>query len=137
MTTATYSVPADSGGNGTQDYVENTVPVISTQPVDVAICPGCSSQFTVTVSNADGYQWQIFNGSVWVDLSNTGVHSGTTTDSLVITNATPTENGNEYRVLISSDNYICEPTVSDTAILTVRVTTVITNRRITYRVNKN
>ncbi|WP_281540816.1 GEVED domain-containing protein [Maribacter aestuarii] len=137
VTSATYPVPVDSGGNGTQDYVEDTAPVILTQPFDVAICPGCSTQFPVVASNADSYQWQLFNGSIWVDLTNTGIHSGATTDTLIITNATPADNGNEYRVLISSDDYICGPIISDTTILTVRVTTVITNRRITYRVRKN
>ncbi len=137
VTAATYPVPADSGGNGTQDYVEDTLPVISTQPTDITICPGCSTTFTVAASNADDYQWQLFNGSIWVDLTNSGIHSGTTTDTLIITNAAPTDDGNEYRALITSDDYNCGPTISDTAILTVQVNTVITNRRITYRVKKN
>ncbi|WP_273567704.1 immunoglobulin domain-containing protein [Maribacter halichondriae] len=137
VASATYPVPADSGSNGTQDYVEDTIPVISTQPVDITICPGCSTVFTVVASNADSYQWQLFNGSSWVDLTNSGIHSGTTTDTLVITNASPADNGNQYRVLISSDDYVCGSTISDTAILTIQVNTVITNRRITYRVNKN
>jgi len=137
VSAATYSVAADVGGNGTPDYVENTLPVISTQPVDTTICPGCSTAFTVTASNADSNQWQLFNGSVWVDLTDSGIHTGTSTETLVITLATPSDNGNQYRVFITSDNYVCGPTISDAATLTVRVNTVITNRRITYRVKKN
>ncbi|WP_273567703.1 GEVED domain-containing protein [Maribacter halichondriae] len=137
VTTAAYPVPADSGGNGTRDYIEDTLPVIATQPVDTTICPGCSTTFPGTASNDDSYQWQIYNGTVWVDLTNSGIHSGITTNTLVITNAAPADNGNQYRVLISSDEYICGPTISDPATLTVQVNTVITNRRITYRVNKN
>jgi len=137
VASATYPVPADSGSNGTLDYVEDTIPVISTQPVDITICPGCSTVFTVVASNADNYQWQLFNGLIWVDLTDIGIHSGTSTDTLTITTVSTDDNGNQYRVLVSSDDYVCGPTISDTATLTVQVTRVITNRRITYRVNKN
>ncbi|MDC0008332.1 hypothetical protein OAE12_01340, partial [bacterium] len=137
VTAATYPVPADSGGNGTLDYVEDTAPAITTQPVDTTICPGCSTTFTVVASNADSYQWQIFNGTIWVDLTDSGIHGGTTTDTLLLTNASPANNGNQYRVLISSADYVCSPIISESATLTIQVNTVITNRRITYRVKKN
>lgn len=137
VTSASYPIPADTDGNGTLDYLEDTLPVISTQPLDVTVCPGCSTSFEVVASNADSYQWQLFNGSIWVDLTDSGIHTGTTSSNLVVTQATPTDNGNQYRVLIYSESYNCDPVNSDTAILTVSVNTVITNRRITYRVNKN
>ena len=137
VTGATYPVPADTGGNGTSDYMEDTVPVITSQPSDTMVCPGCNTALSVTASNADNYQWQQFNGAIWVDLTDSGIHSGTTTNTLIITNASPGDNGNQYRVLISSDDYSCAPTISDPATLTIRVNTVITNRRITHRVKKN
>ncbi len=137
VTGATYPVPADVGSNGTMDYIEAIDPTIAVQPQNATVCPGCDTTITVSATNGDGYQWQLFNGSIWVDLTDSGIYSGTTTDTLVITNAAPSNNGNQYRVLVNSDDYICGPTVSDTAILTVRVNTVITNRRITYRVKKN
>ena len=137
VTGATYSIPADSGGNGTLDYLEDTLPVISTQPLDTVVCPGCSTTLTVASSNSDSYQWQLYDGTSWVDLTDSGIHSNSTTNTLVITNATPSDNMNQYRVLLYSDNYSCGPTISDIVTLTVRVNTVITNRRITYRVKKN
>jgi len=115
----------------------NAGPSISTQPVDVTICPGCSTTFTTTVTNADTYQWQFFNGSIWVDLTDTGIHSGTTTDTLIITNATPADNGNQYRLQVSNSASLCAAITSNVAVLTVSVPSIISNRRITYRINRN
>ena len=80
---------------------------------------------------------QIFNGSSWVDLTDTGIHSGTTTSVLTITNATAPDDGNQYRVIVSNTMFICSMETSNMAILTLQVNTIITNKRITYRVNKN
>ncbi|WP_297706518.1 DNRLRE domain-containing protein [uncultured Eudoraea sp.] len=137
VTAAAYFVPADSGSNGTQDYVEVLAATITTQPVDETTCLGCNTSFSVVATNADSYQWQIFNGSIWIDLTDTGIYSGTSTNTLNITNATMTENGNQYRVAISNLNYVCSPTISNISTLTVNVNSVITNRRITHRANQN
>lgn len=138
VTAAAYPVPADIGSNGTQDYVEaEAAPVISTQPINTTVCVGCSTTISVAATNADTYQWQLFNGSIWVDLTDTGIYGGTTSATLTITNAGTSENGNQYRVVMTNNSYICGTTTSNTATLTVQVNTVITNRRITYRVNKN
>lgn len=134
---APYTVPADTGSNGTQDHLEALLPAISAQPTDSDICLGCNTTFSVVASDVTTYQWQVFNGSVWVDLTDTGIYSGTSTDTLVITNAGAAENGNQYRVLLSNLNFICGPVISNSAILTVSVNSVITNRRITIRANKN
>ncbi len=133
-----YTTPADVDTNLVFDYREAGVaPAITTQPTNISLCPGCTGTMTVSATNADGYQWQLFNGSSWVDLANTGVHSGVTTNTLTITNATTTEHGNQYRVLVSNSVYVCVEETSNTAVLTIRATTVITNRRITHRVNRN
>ncbi len=138
VTAAAYPVPADVGSNGTQDYVEaEAAPVISTQPINTTVCVGCSTTISVAATNADTYQWQTFNGTVWIDLPDSGIYSGTTTDTLVLTAVTTAENGNQYRVILTNESFACSVTTSNVAILTVQVNTVITNRRITYRVNKN
>jgi hypothetical protein len=135
---ATYPIPTDIDSNGTYDYREASLaPVITTQPTNATACPGCSTSISVSASNADTYQWQIFNGTTWVDLTDSGIHSNTTTATLTITNATTSDNGNQYRVIVSNTLYRCSTETSNTALLTVRVNTVITNRRITYRVDKN
>jgi hypothetical protein len=137
VSAAAYTVPADAGGNTTQDYLEAITAAITTQPVDATICHGCNTSFSVAATNTDNYQWQLFNGSVWVDLTDTGIYSGTSTNTLTLTNATTAENGNQYRVELSNLNYVCSPTISNIATLTINVNNVITNRRITYRINKN
>jgi hypothetical protein len=138
VSTATYPVPVDMDSNSTPDYMEvGAAPVITTQPLDTSVCPGCDTTIFVVASNADTYQWQIFNGSVWVDLTDSGIHSGTNTNTLIITNANSSDDGNQYRVILSNSMYICSMVISNSVTLTVKVNTVISNRKITYRVNKN
>ncbi len=133
-----YTDPADSNSNGIYDYKESTnLPLITVLLADQSICPGCTGSISVIAPEADTYQWQLFNGSTWTDLSDSGEYSGTTTDTLTISNATSSQNGNQYRVVVSSSNYSCAIETSNTATLTIRVNTVITNRRITHRVNKD
>ncbi len=137
VTAASYSVPADGGGNGTEDYQEAIIPVITVQPADSTTCPGCDTSFTVTATDTDVYQWQYFDGGSWVDLTDTGIYSGTTTSTLVLTAVTTGEAGAQYRVQVFSDNNVCGPATSSTATLSILVNTVISNRRITLRVNPN
>ena len=132
-----YTTPDDNNSNGLYDFQEVIAPAISTQPGNRVICPGCSTTIAIVATNVTSYQWQIFNGVSWVDLTDTGVHSGTTTATLVITNSTPSENGNQYRVILDHVAYVCNSEISSTVTLTFQVNTVITNRRITYRVKKN
>jgi hypothetical protein len=134
---ASYQTPADNNSNGTLDFLEfGGVPNITSQPINVATCPGCTTNLTV-VSDGNTFQWQTFSGGSWVDLGDTGIYSGTNTTTLVITNPTPQENSGQYRVIISNTSFVCGNTISNEVTLTIRVNTVITNRRITYRVNKN
>ncbi len=138
VTAATYPVPADIDSDSTYDHQEaGLAPIVTTQPPDTNVCPGCNTTIEVIASNADNYQWQLYNGSTWVDLTDSGIHSGTTTSILTITNATAPDDGNQYRVIVSNSMYICDFETSNTAVLNLQVNTVITNRRITYRVNKN
>ncbi|MCL6267927.1 hypothetical protein [Flagellimonas myxillae] len=134
-----YSTPDDGDSNTTYDYREaGAAPTITTQPTDVTTCPGsgCVANFSVT-SGADSFQWQLFNGSTWDNLSDTGIYSGTATSTLTITAPTPSENNNQYRVVLVNLSFVCDDTTSNTATLFTRVDNVITNRGITYRVDKN
>lgn len=132
-----YTTPADNDSNTTYDYREaGTAPSISSQPANVTTCPGCSTSISVT-SAGDQFQWQVFSGGLWNNLTDAGIYSGTTTSTLSITNPTPSEHNNQYRVIVTNDGYICGNTSSNTATLTLQVNTVVTNRRITYRVNKD
>ncbi|TAI46698.1 HYR domain-containing protein [Flagellimonas allohymeniacidonis] len=120
-----YTTPNDNNGNTVFDFQEaGTTPSITTQPVDQSICPSSNSTFTVVATNADTYQWQLFNGSTWDDLTDTGIHTGTTTTTLTITNAQVSDDGNQYRVLVSNSEFACGTITSNTATLTVSDTTL-------------
>lgn len=132
-----YTTPADNNANTTYDYREiGSAPNITAQPTNTVTCPGCTTALSATVT-ADQFQWQYYNGTIWTNLTDGGIYSGTTTTTLTITGPTTTENNTQYRLVTSNNGYICGITTSDVATLTLQVGSVITNRRITYRVNKN
>lgn len=133
-----YTVPVDGDTNGTFDFREaDLAPSITVEPINTRTSPGNNAIFSTTVADGDTFQWQIFDGTNFVDLTNTGIHSGVTTASLNITNAQTTDNGNQYRLIITNSALVCGVETSVTAVLTVNVTTIITNRRITYRINRS
>ena len=107
-------------------YSSNPV-VINPQPVaptvgtvaNKTICDGGNTTFTVasvTGTPAPTYQWQIDQGSGFVDLSNTTPFSGVTTATLTITGATTAYNGNSFRVVVTN---LCGSVNSNAATLTV------------------
>ncbi|MDF0708869.1 immunoglobulin domain-containing protein [Flagellimonas okinawensis] len=132
-----YTTPSDNDSNATYDFREfGSVPTITSQPINVTTCPGCTTTLSASVT-ADQLQWQYYNGSSWENLIDSGLYSGTATNTLTITNPTPNQNNFQFRLITSNDSFVCGTTISDTASLMIRVNTVVSNRRITYRVNKN
>lgn len=79
---------------------------ISSQPSDEVTGSGAIS-FSVSATTNDGgtlsYQWQLSSdgGTSFAPISNGGVYSGATTDTLAISSVTGL-NGNQYRVVITS-----------------------------------
>lgn len=133
-----YTLPDDADSDSTFDFQQaGAPPTINTQPINLTLCPGCIGSLSVAATGADSYQWQQWNGSSWLDLTNTGMYSGTTTATMTITNPTAADNGGQYRVTINNLAYVCGQTISNSVTLEVRANSVITNRRITYRVDKN
>jgi hypothetical protein len=108
----------------------NTAPVIITQPANATACGNVvGAGFSV---NATGtgltYQWQEFaaGGSAWVNLSNAGVYSGTTSSNLSIVGAGVSFNGNQYRCVVSGT---CgTPVTSAAASFTVNMIPVMTQQ---------
>jgi len=105
----------------------NNPPQISTQPANVAVCSGTNTGFTVAATgNISSYQWQVsVAGGGFNNIINDGVHSGATTNNLVITGAPASLNGNVYRVVVNG-TAPCGSVTSNTATLTVRLSPVIT-----------
>lgn len=134
-----YGTPDDGDGDATYDFLQaGSVPSISVQPANQAAFAGGNPVLTVT-STGDTFQWQVSTngGGIFTDISDGGIYSGSQTNSLSIDPVDITMNGYQYRVIISNSDYTCGDTTSHTAELAVRVSTVITNRKITHRVNPN
>ncbi|TKG91909.1 hypothetical protein EYV94_20040 [Puteibacter caeruleilacunae] len=114
-----YTTPADTDGNGTQDYVEVGPPIVFTQhPSDVTLCEGNSISFTVAADRGDKYQWQVDTGSGWENISEVGddVYSNQTTTTLEVSEVAGL-NGNKYRCMVSRND--CYEESSNEATLTV------------------
>ncbi|UOY07349.1 immunoglobulin domain-containing protein [Muricauda sp. SCSIO 64092] len=131
-----YTTPDDNNTNSTFDFQETgSAPTITSQPADVTTCPGCTTTISAT-STGNVLQWQLFNGSSWDNLSDSAQYSGTATNTLTIINPTPDQHNGQYRLVASFTDFICGLTNSNTALLTLQVNTVITNRRVTFRVDR-
>lgn len=77
--------------------------------------PGIA-HFTAAHSDTNAtYQWQQNNGTGWSNLSDFGIYSGTSTDSLILTGITTSLNGYGYRCIIDA----CTLDTTDVAYLTV------------------
>lgn len=99
---------------------------IPTQPADKLVCNNGGTTITVVASGSSlTYQWQVSTngGSSWSNISNGGVYSGATTETLVLVNVTAALNNNRYRVAINS---ACSNTTSNSATLTLQNAPVIT-----------
>ncbi|MER3316946.1 MAG: PA14 domain-containing protein [Allomuricauda sp.] len=138
--TRTYRV-TDTAGN-TLD-VEQTITVtpftISTHPSDQTVVVGNNGSFSVVATNVDTYQWEVSmdGGSNFVTISDGSEYSGTQTANLTLNTPDSNYNGYIYRVLVSNSSGTCTPLTSNEATLTMKTGRVITNRGVTYRVNKN
>lgn len=90
----------------------HTAPSINSQSNNDTICAGSNTTFTLaTTGSGLNYQWQQSTGSGFTNMSDTGIYSGVTTNTLTITNAPVSVSGYQYRCVVSG---ICNPTVSST-----------------------
>ncbi|WP_226975887.1 Ig-like domain-containing protein [Zobellia nedashkovskayae] len=129
-----YTTPnnADSATDTAFDFQQpGAVPIIATaaeQPQDLLTNGSSPETFIVTAAGTEVvYQWQVDNqlGGGFVDIDDTNatdIYTGSTTATLTLTGITITENGYEYRVVITETSFVCSPLISANALLTVDVT---------------
>jgi len=98
---------------------------ITGQPSNVTICEGLNASFTVTATGASSYQWQVNNGSGFVNIPVGAPYGGTTTATLTITGATAALNNNQYRCVLGSCG---SPVNSNAATLAISVPVSITGQ---------
>jgi|GEM_PF-3643306 len=97
----------------------HAMPVVTLQPADSTVCDGASISFTATaIGTFVTYQWQVDNGIGFSNIGNFPPYTGANTQTLMITSAIATMNGNLYRCEITG----CTNTQS--ALLTVNGTPV-------------
>jgi hypothetical protein len=105
--------------SSTVTIVENPSPTINTQPVDYAACAGDNAVFSVSASGTSlTYQWQVDDGSGFVNVTNGGVYSGATTNTLNITGFTSGMDGYQYQCVVTGTINCTSNSVSDVAVLT-------------------
>ena len=87
------------------NMLSNT-PVFTTQPATQMLPSGQSAAFTVAVSSttAVSYQWQRIpaGGSVWSNLTNNAIYSGSTTASLTVGNVTAAMHGDQFQCVATN-----------------------------------
>ena len=136
-----YTAPADLDGEGTADFLQpESGAVIVTPPSDTTAFAGGNTILNADITQGDVFQWQVSTdgGANYTDITDNTLYSGSTTNTLTITGASLSMNGYLYRIRTDNQSYVCAPEViSSPGTLTMVIQTVITNRRITYRVNKN
>lgn len=132
-TTLTVTVPIGAttgpisvtvGGNTATSATDFTVTtlIITQQPASSTdACTGSSATLTTAATGTTNitYQWQKFNGSVFVDLVNNSTYAGVATATLTINNITLSEAG-DYQCVIGGD--FVTPVISSTATLVVNAT---------------
>ena len=127
-----YSGSAAQATSGNDRYDNITLegdsicPSYTLQPIDQSICQNSSGFFLTHVIGGrnNTYQWQVNTGSGFTNINNSGVYSGATTDSLVLTSVINGMNTFQYQCIVSSGT--CGNITTNTAVLTVNPTATIT-----------
>ena len=90
---------------------------VNTQPTNQTINVNNNAQFLVSSSDTSAtYQWQTDLGVGFQNLNSVGQYSGTTNDTLTVSNVTMSNNNQPFRCIVTSGS--CSDT-SNVAILTV------------------
>lgn len=121
--TYTYTDPYGCTYSVSKTIVVNPAITITAQPTGSTLCSGGSTQIFAAASNATGYQWQVDSGAGFTDITNSGIYSGASTSTLTITGAPASLNGSKYRMVATG---LCEPAISNSAVLTVKSAPAIT-----------
>jgi subtilisin-like proprotein convertase family protein len=113
----------------TEDYLVNIAPcvnaAITAAPSNASVMCSNNASFTVgTSGSVIGYAWQyrVNASSPWLAVTNGGIYSGATTATLTLTNVPSTQNGYQYRALVTGS---CTATDFSTPPATLTVTPLI------------
>ncbi|MHB0756448.1 T9SS type B sorting domain-containing protein [Polaribacter sp. M15] len=100
------------------NYITSAPIVLNTPFEDVTFCENETNSITID-STADTFQWELStDGTTWNTISDDAIYSGSTTNSLQITNTSLNFNSNQYRVILNRSGNACTET-SNSITLTV------------------
>jgi hypothetical protein len=89
---------------------------ITTQPTNQTVNQTNSAQFIVNANSGCSFQWQTDLGLGFQNLSNAGQYTGANNDTLVVSNATVSNNNQQFHCVVNSGS--CSDT-SDVAVFNV------------------
>jgi len=106
VSTNPYVISKEYGLN----IVINQKVSIQLHPANQSTCVGGNSGFYCGASGSGiTYQWQVDNGTGFVNIVNNSTYQGTTNELLLLSNITSTMNGYKYRCIVSG---YCPPSVN-------------------------
>ena len=112
--------------SSTATLTVNPLTVVTGQPANSAVCTNGIASFSVVATGSSlTYQWQENIIGIWTNITNGGIYSGATTNTLTLTGVTAAMNSYQYRSVIGSS---CSPVTSNAAILTVNPASVISSQ---------
>ena len=96
---------------------------VASMTPNTVVCNGAPAVFTVNATGTNlTYLWQVHDGTGYYNLTNAGIYSGVTTNTLNISTSTPAINGYAYRCIINGS---CAPLVFITGASTLTIGTSI------------
>jgi len=93
----------------------NSLPTILSQPQNITATENQNVIFDILAENASFFQWQMNDGSNWINIANFGIFSGANTSELQISNVTLSLNNVPFRCYVEG----CNSTFSNSASLFV------------------
>ena len=105
----------------------NSLPAVTANPASVTLCEGAAATFSINATGtAIAYQWQVDNGTGFVNIAPAPNYHGINTSSLSLTTSTASMNGYKYRCVVSG---VCTPVaISAVAVLTVNTLPAVTSQ---------
>ncbi len=103
----------------------NVAPSIVTQPSNAIVCEGATTTFSIITSGTGlSYQWQVDDGSGFVNVPSAPPYSGDTTGALYITGTTFSFDGYSFQCIVSG---ACAPSITSSIVsLSVDTLPVVT-----------
>jgi uncharacterized repeat protein (TIGR03803 family) len=98
-----YHFEGGRGSNPLGDLVEvDGPPIITQQASNSTVCPNGNTSFSINAIGVGiSYQWQVNSGPGFTNITNGGIYSGATTNTLSLTGILQSMNGYQYRCIVT------------------------------------